>query len=390
MSGIEDEDDFAALFEASERAGRVENGQVIEGRIVAIGADVAFVDVGGKGEATIALEELTSDDGTLEAAVGDRIQATVVSTTGGVTLSRKLQRGAATARQLEDAFRSGLPVEGKVEGPVKGGYAVSIARQRAFCPISQIDIVRDTDPAVHQGRVYAFRIIEYAAGGRKFVVSRRALLEEAQKARAEEVRQSIAVGAVVTGRVVSVRDFGAFIDLGAGVQGLLHVSEMGWSRVSHPSAVAAPGQELTVKVLRIDEGTQQIALGLKQLLADPWSMVPATYGVGQVRQGRVTRVADFGVFVELDPGVVGLVPSSETGVSRDVDLRKAFPPGSDITVVVLEIDDAARRMRRSGKAVAEVQEAAEVREYSAREDAAASDSFGGSLADKLRGALKKR
>ena len=200
---------------------------------------MAFVNVGGKGEAMIEIGELKDDDGVLEVAVGDRIQAMVVSTAGGLTLSRRLARGAATERQLEDAFHTGLPVEGKVERAVKGGYEVRIARQRAFCPFSQIDIDPDTDPSAHEGRVYAFRIIEYKEGGKNLVVSRRALLEEEQRAGAAEIRRSIVAGAVITGRVTSVREFGAFVDLGAGVQGLLHVSEMGWSRV----ADTVPGRQ---------------------------------------------------------------------------------------------------------------------------------------------------
>src|SRR6185503_8957156 len=173
-------DDFAAMFEASIKAKRIEKGQTLEGTIVALGPEVALVDVGGKSEATIDIGELKDDEGDLEVAVGDRIQAVVVSTAGGLTLSRKLARRAATERQLEDAFHTGLPVEGKVERAVKGGYEVRIARQRAFCPISQIDTFRNTDPAEHAGRVYEFRIIEYAEGGRNIVVSRRALLEEEQ------------------------------------------------------------------------------------------------------------------------------------------------------------------------------------------------------------------
>src|SRR5215207_11163270 len=150
-------EDFAALFEASLKTKRIEQGQTIEGTIVAIGPEVAFIDVGGKGEATIEVAELKDADGDIEVAVGDRIQAVVVSTAGGLTLSRKLARGAVTLRQLEDAFRSGLPVEGKVEGIVKGGFEVRIARQRAFCPFSQIDTLR-TDSSVHEGRTYTFRI----------------------------------------------------------------------------------------------------------------------------------------------------------------------------------------------------------------------------------------
>jgi small subunit ribosomal protein S1 len=472
-------EDFAAMFEASLKAKRIERGQTIEGTIVAIGPEVAFVDVGGKGEATIEVEELKDADGDIEVAVGDRIQAMVVSTSGGLTLSRRLARGSATDRQLEDAFRSGLPVEGKVEGAVKGGYEVRVGRSRGFCPFSQIDTVRTADPATHTGRVYQFRILEYKEGGKDLVLSRRALLEEEQRAGAEAARKAIVAGAVIKGRVVSVRDFGAFIDLGAGVQGLLHVSEMGWSRVSDVSQVVQPGEEITVKVLRVDEDKQKISLGLKQLSDDPWSTVQSRYEVGQVHTGRVTRLAEFGAFVELEPGVeglahastfaptgradgwareipvgttapfeilsidlekkrigvalvpegsaragghagaqpeiapgarvkgkverhekfgvfvflapgrTGLMPLSETGIAREADVVKAFPVGSEIEVVVLEIDQARRRIRVSAKAVQDAHDAQELREYTEREEAAPAQGFG-SLADKLRGALKPK
>src|SRR5687768_8138507 len=174
------------MFEASIKTKRFREGQTIEGTIVAIGADVAFVDVGGKGEAQIDVDELKDEDGDIDVNVGYRIQAVVVSVAGGLQLSRKLARGAASVRQLEDAFRAGLPVEGRVESEVKGGYEVRIARQRGFCPFSQIDIHR-SEPATHIGKVYAFRITEFKEGGKNLVVSRRALLEEAQKARAAEV-----------------------------------------------------------------------------------------------------------------------------------------------------------------------------------------------------------
>lgn len=474
----EPEEDFAAMFEASQQAKRVDRGDTVEGSIVAIGAEVAFVNVGGKGEAQIDVAELKNDDGALEIAVGDRIQAVVVSTEGGLTLSRKLARSAATAQQLEDAFHAGLPVEGKIEREVKGGYEVRIGGHRAFCPFSQIDTVRAADPAQHLGSVYTFRILEYQESGRNVVVSRRALLEEDQRANALEVRRSIVPGAVLTGRVTSIREFGAFVDLGAGVQGLLHVSEMGWARVSNVADVVSPGDDITVKVLRVDDDTQRIALGLKQLSADPWSQVHDTYQVGQMRTGRVTRLAEFGAFVELEPGVeglahvstfvptgqpdgwsrtvpvgtvavfeilnidldkkrigvapvegfldpdgrsaatqpdivpgarltgkverhekfgvfvflapgrTGLIPLGETGVAREASVAKAFPVGSDVEVVVLEVDSAGRRIRLSRKAVLDAIEAGEVREYAERSDAASTEGFG-SLADKLRGALKR-
>jgi small subunit ribosomal protein S1 len=310
-------------------------------------------------------------------------------------------------------------------------------------------------------------------------VSRRALLEEEQQKGAAEIRKSIVPGAVMAGRVTSVREFGAFVDLGAGVQGLLHVSEMGWSRVSDTSQVVKAGEQVTVKVLRVDDDRQKISLGLKQLTADPWSRAHEAYEIGQVRTGRVTRIAEFGAFVELEPGIdalahastfaptgrsegwsrlvapgmtgafeilsidlekkrigvalvpegsaraggtappqpeivpgarltgkveryarfgvfvflapgrTGLVPASETGVGKEADIARAFPIGADVEVVVLEVDPSGRRIRLSAKAILDAHEAEEVREYTEREGPGPADGFG-SLADKLRGALKPR
>jgi small subunit ribosomal protein S1 len=385
----EPEEDFAAMFEASLQAKPVAKGQTVEGTIVKIGPEVALVDVGGKSEAVIDVAELKDADGALEVAVGDRIQATVVSTMGGVTLSRKLVRKAATDRQIEDAFRAGLPVEGTVQGVNKGGYEVRVGHSRTFCPLSQIDIVRTADPAVHVGHVYTFRIVEYKEAGRNIVVSRRALLEEEQQARAAEVRRSIVPGAVVRGRVVSVREFGAFVDLGGGVQGLLHVSEMGWSRGTDASETVTPGEEITVKVLRVDEGTQKIALSLKQVSEDPWSNVPATYEVGQVRPGRVTRIAEFGAFVELEPGVEALAHASTFAPTGRRDAwTQLVPVGTTAAFEILSIDPAQKRM-----GVALVPEgsarAAELREYAERANTAHEEGLG-SLADKLRGVLRER
>jgi small subunit ribosomal protein S1 len=475
----EQEEDFAAMFEASVKARQFDRGQTIEGTIVGFGPKVAFVNVGGKAEAEIDLAELKDADGDVEVSIGDRIQAMVVSTSGGIVLSRKGVRNAATQRELEDAFQAGLAVEGKVENVVKGGYEVRIARERAFCPLSQIDIVRTADPAVHVGKVYAFRIVEYKEGGKNVVVSRRKHLEQEQRAMAADLRKSIVPGAVLTGRVASVLEFGAFVDLGGGIQGLLHVSEMSWSRTTTAGSVVAPGDQITVKVLRVDEATQKISLGLKQLLDDPWTTVPAAYEVGQVRTGRVARIAEFGAFVELEPGIeglahastfaptgraggwaksvavgmtgafeilsidlaqkrigvalveegssraagatspqdafapgsivtgkverhekfgvfvflapgrTGLMPFAETGVDRDGDMLKAFPIGSEVEVVVLEVDPSGRRIRLSKKAVAQQREQAELRDYAARPDAAPTTSLG-SMADNLRNALKGR
>ena len=469
------EEDFAAMFEASTLAKRLDPGELVEGRIVSIGPEVALVDVGRKGEAVMDIGELKNDAGEFEVALGDRIKAMVVSTQRGLALSRRLAGATASDEQFETAFQSGLPVEGKVERAVKGGYEVRIGRRRAFCPISQIDL-RGADASAHEGHVYQFRIIEYKEGGANVVVSRRALLEEEQRVNAAKLRDKIVPGAVLTGRVASVREFGAFVDLGAGVQGLLHVSEMAWSRVSNPAEMVKAGEEITVKVLRVDGEKQKISLGLKQLSADPWTRVPEAYKVGQRLPGRVTRVAEFGAFVELEPGVealahastfaptgrsggwssqvaagttgtfeiltidleqkrigvalieegwaraeaatgarpgivpgarltgkverheifgvfvflapgrTGVIPLSETGVAKEGDVRRAFPVGADVEVIVLEIDPAGRRIRLSAKAVMEAREAEEVREWTER-NAPPPEGFG-TLADKLRSAFK--
>src|SRR5688572_1526653 len=467
------------MFAASVAARRFERGQTIDGTIVALGPEVALVSVGGKSEAQIDIAELKDEDGDIDVSIGDRIQAVVVSTSGGIFLSRKGVRNAATQRELENAFGAGLAVSGKVEGVNKGGYEVRIARERAFCPLSQIDSVRTSDPAVHVGKTYMFRIIEYKDNGKSIVVSRRKQLEEEQRASADAVRTSIVPGAVLSGRVVSVTDYGAFVDVGGGIQGLLHVSDMSWSRAATPRAVVAAGDQVTVKVLRVDEGTGKISLGLKQLQDDPWGTVATTYQVGQVHTGRVTRVVEFGAFVELAPGIeglahattfpptgrpgswaqsvpvgttaafeilsvdfsqkrigvalvedgssraagatasqdtpapgtivtgkverherfgvfvflspgrTGLMPFSETGLERDADLAKAFPIGSEVEVAILEADASGRRIRLSRKAVAQQREQAELREYAERPDAAPATPLG-SMADKLRDALKRQ
>ena len=341
----EQEEDFATMFEASVKARRFEQGQTIEGTIVAFGPEVAFVSVGGKSEAQIDLAELKDDDGDIEVSIGDRIQAVVVSTSGGVMLSRKGVRNAATLRELENAFQAGLAVDGKVESAIKGGYEVRIARARAFCPLSQIDIVRSADPALHVGKTYTFRIIEYKDGGKSIVVSRRRQLEDEQQASAAAVRKSIVPGAVLPGRVASVLDFGAFVDLGGGIQGLLHVSEMSWSRAITPGAVVAPGDQVTVKVLRVDDGTGKISLGLKQLQDDPWSTVGTTYEVGQVRSGRVTRVAEFGAFVELEPGIEGLAHASTfPPTGRPRGWAESVPVDTTAAFEILSVDLAQKRI----------------------------------------------
>lgn len=385
----EDEEDFASMLEASLQPKSLREGEQVEGQIVALGTDVAFVDVGGKGEATIDLEELADPDAGVEVQVGDPIKAIVVSTSGGIKLSYKLARSAATREALNEAFQTGLPVEGRVEKAIKGGFDIRFSGQRAFCPISQIDKSYTEDPSIHEGKTYTFRVTEFKQEGKNIVVSRRAILEEEDRARAEEVKKLIVPDAVLTGRVTSVRDYGAFVDLGGGIQGLLHVSEMGWSRVSDPSSVVQPGDEITVKVLRVEEDKGRIALGLKQLQADPWTSAATKYRVGQVLSGRVARVAEFGAFIELEPGVEALAHVSTFPPSGRSDAWKEIvPTGAEVAVEIVNMDLERKRI---GVAIVEEGTAKASQARGDAEPAKEPQSEGfGSLASSLREAMERR
>ena len=333
------------MFEASVKARQFDRGQTIEGTIVGFGPKVAFVSIGGKGEAEIDVAELKDDDGDVEVSVGDRIQAMVVSTSGGIVLSRKGVRNAATQRELEDAFRAGLAVEGKVEKVVR-------AATRCASPASarSVHSRRSTSSAPPTPRCTSGRPMRSGSSSTRTAArtwsSRGASSSKRNSARAPRPCASRSCPArCCTGRVASVLDFGAFVDLGGGIQGLLHVSEMSWSRVTTPGAVVAPGDQITVKVLRVDEGTEKISLGLKQLLDDPWSTVATTYEVGQVRSGRVTRVAEFGAFVELEPGIEGLAHASTFPPTGRAEAgRNPCPSGATAAFEILSIDLAQKRI----------------------------------------------
>lgn len=363
-----------------------EPGQTVEGVIVAIGRDSAFVDIGGKGEASMGLDELRDDNGQVSAKVGDHVKALIVS--AGVTLeiSRKLARGAAGREQLAAAFEAGLPVDGRVEKINKGGYEVRISGQRGFCPMSQMGTDRAAAPEEHVGRTYTFRILQIKDGGKDVVLSRRALLEEEAREKAREVMSKVIPGAVLPGRVASTTDYGAFVDLGGGVQGLLHISEMGWTRVSSPSEIVQLGQEMSVQVLKVDDENRKISLSLKHLQEDPWLRVTGAYRPGQTLPGCVTRLAEFGAFVELEPGVEALAHVSTFPATRG-DWKESVPPGTTAHFRIESIDMEKRRI-----AVAPCGTPAEGESHPASpmaQDSGVSEGFG-SLADKLRAAIEPK
>ena len=336
-------EDFAALFAHEQARPALELGQIVKGRVIHVGAESVFVDVGGKGEAWIDPAELTDDQGRLRVGVGDEIEATVVSTGDEVRLSHKLRLGAQARQALAAAAETGIPVEGKVAGVIKGGYEVTVGGLRAFCPFSQMDLRRAETGEEYVGRVFEFRVTAYGERGRNIVLSRRQILEEQAAKSAEETRRKVVPGAILSGIVASLTDFGAFIDLG-GLQALVPISEVSHSRVGRISDRLRVGEAVTVQVLRVDEQTRRITLSLKALAGDPWAEVPSRLRERQVVRGRIARATAFGVFVELLPGVDGLLHQSEIPRHRGGALREGATSGGEVSVLIVSIDGDKRRI----------------------------------------------
>jgi small subunit ribosomal protein S1 len=401
-----DDEDFASLLAASERTQRRERrptaGDVVRGRVIAVGSSTAFVAVGGKAEAAIDLGEFRDPEtGVVQLREGDEIEATVVddgSRSGSIILKRVAGRGGHVPGELEQAFAHGIAIEGLVTGENKGGYDVQIGSVRAFCPGSQIDR-RRVAGVQYVGQRLHFRITKLDAGGRNVVVSRRQLLDEEAAARAATVWTELHVGAIVTGTVTSLRDFGAFVDLG-GVEGLVHVSELGHARAAHPSDVLAVGQRVEAKVVKLEPdpggGRGRVGLSLRALAPDPWTTVAERFPVGASVAGIVRRLEQFGAFVELAPGIDGLVHVSRLALDRRVSHpRQLVAVGDRVEVTVMEIDPAKRRIglsmverARQTKEAADADEQRHTEEVMAQSSAASSL---GTLAELLsRSAKPKR
>jgi small subunit ribosomal protein S1 len=347
-----DDEDFAAMLAASEagapRTKRPKIGDQIKGKVISIGKDTVFVDAGGKAEGTLEKSQVTDKEGKVSLKVGDTVEARVVADAGGVLQLRvKVGRGPAASAELEQAAELGIPVEGTVTEVIKGGVSVDVSGVRGFCPASQMDARFVEDLAVYVGRKLTFRITRYEP--RNLVLSRRALVEEENAKLATETRKRLQVGATLRGKVVGFKSFGAFIDLG-GIEGMLHVSELGYSRVDKPEDVLSMGQEVDVAVLKIEPGDkgERISLSLKALANDPWRDAIAGLHEGQRVKGKITRMQPFGVFVEIAPGVEGLVHISELGAGRRINHPKeVVKEGEEIEAVILGIDAEKRRIALS-------------------------------------------
>jgi small subunit ribosomal protein S1 len=335
---------FAEAFEASLNFKTPEQGENLRGQIVSISGEDAFVSYGGPSEAVMAAAELEGLD------VGDTVEGTVVKTAPEIRISRKLMKGKASLDQLRQMYENHLPVQGKVTGRNKGGFDISVAGLRAFCPLSQIALGKIENPDSFLNQTYDFRVTELSDDGRRIVVSRAALMKEEAAARAQETRARVVPGAELTGRVKTITPFGAFVDLG-GIDGLLHVSEMSRRRVTDPKEMVTVGQEVRVKVIKVDNDGKRISLSMKDQEPDPWSDVADRYPVGAQFNGKIVRSTDFGYFVEVEPGLDGLVHLSQLPLGV-----KAGDPsvsiGSSVTGWVREVDPGKKRLSLSLREVA--------------------------------------
>ncbi|MGJ3230714.1 MAG: 30S ribosomal protein S1 [Oceanicaulis sp.] len=340
------QDDFAQMLEASLSGRDMMEGSVLKGRVTAVENDVVVIDVGLKTEGRVALREFTGP-GSTAPKVGDDVEVyleRIENAMGEAVLSRDKARREEAWDRLEKQFEGKEPVTGAIVGRVKGGFTVDLGGASAFLPGSQVDIrpVRDVTPLMNKEQPFAILKMDRPRGN--IVVSRRAVLEESRAEQRAELVGQLAEGEVREGVVKNITDYGAFVDLG-GIDGLLHVTDMSWSRVGHPSEVVEVGQTVNVQIIKINKETQRISLGMKQLQSDPWEGVSVKYPVGAVFQGRVTNIAEYGAFVELEPGVEGLVHVSEMSwTKKNIHPGKIVSTSQEVDVMVLDVDPDKRRV----------------------------------------------
>lgn len=340
-------DDFSALLDESLGGRDFMEGQVVHGLVVAIEKDFAIIDVGLKTEGRVSLKEFGMDEGRPALKVGDNVEVfleRVENAMGEAVISREKARREEAWTRLEGVYEKNEPVMGSIVGRVKGGFTVDLGGASAFLPGSQVDIrpVRDVGPLM--GREQPFAILKMDRPRGNIVVSRRAILEEARAEQRTELVSQLQEGEVREGVVKNITDYGAFVDLG-GIDGLLHVTDMSWKRVNHPSQVLAVGDTVKVQIVKINPDTQRISLGMKQLQSDPWDGVEAKYPVGAKFTGRITNITDYGAFVELEAGVEGLVHVSEMSwTKKNVHPGKIVSTSQEVDVVVLDVDPSKRRV----------------------------------------------
>lgn len=338
---------FADLLEESlTDSKQLEPGQKIQTEIVRISGSWIFIDLGGKSEGSLSAEELRDKEGNLSVKEGDSIEVYFLGVERNEKIFTTKIGGAASKAHLEEAYRSGVPVEGTIKKEVKGGYEVNIAGNvRAFCPYSQLDIKRAEEPEHYLDQSFSFQIIEYKENGRNIIVSRRAILEEERQELKEKMRETLEVGQVVKGTITSLRDFGAFVDIG-GLEGLIPISEISYGRISDIHSALEEGQQVEVSIMKLDWDNDRFSFSLKETLPDPWDT--SELKEGTVLTGTVARLMNFGAFVTLSPGIDGLVHISNLGAGRRINHpREVVKEGDILEVRITSIDLDNKRISLS-------------------------------------------
>ena len=346
-AGSSSREDFAKMIDKSFSDGHLQEGSVVKGTVVGIEKDLAVIDVGLKTEGRVALREFSGPGRNADIKIGDTVEVyleRVENALGEAVLSRDKARREESWGKLEKAFQNNEKVQGVIFNQVKGGFTVDLDGAVAFLPRSQVDIrpIRDVSPLMNNQQ--PFQILKMDRRRGNIVVSRRTVLEETRAEQRQELVQNLDEGQVIDGVVKNITDYGAFVDLG-GIDGLLHVTDIAWRRVNHPSEVLNIGQQVKVKIIKINHETHRISLGMKQLLDDPWQGIEAKYPVGAKFTGRVTNITDYGAFVELEPGIEGLIHVSEMSwTKKNVHPGKIVSTSQEVEVQVLEVDPVKRRI----------------------------------------------
>jgi small subunit ribosomal protein S1 len=338
---------FAQLFEESLEQKEMRPGAILTGTVVEVRPDVVVVNAGLKSEGVIPIQQFYTDSGELEINVGDEVEVALDAVEDGfgeTRLSREKAKRARAWKKLEEAYEADEVVTGMIDGKVKGGFTVAINDIRAFLPGSLVDVRPVRDATYLEGKDLEFKVIKLDRQRNNVVVSRRAVVEKEYSAEREELLKNLQEGNIVTGVVKNLTDYGAFVDLG-GIDGLLHITDMAWKRIKHPSEVVNVGDEIEVKVLKFDRERNRVSLGLKQLGEDPWVDIARRYPVNSRLFGKITNIADYGCFVEIEDGVEGLVHVSEMDwTNKNVNPSKVVHIGQEVEVMVLDIDEERRRI----------------------------------------------
>ena len=339
---------FAELFEASQaNLAKLKPGSIVTGTVIQVRTDVVVINAGLKSEGIVPIEQFRNDDGEIDVAEGDIVKVALDSLENGfgeTVLSREKAKRAMVWDELEEALEKNETIVGRISGKVKGGFTVDIKDVRAFLPGSLVDVRPVRDPVYLEGKELEFKLIKLDRKRNNVVVSRRAVVESEHSEEREQLLEKLVEGAVLKGVVKNLTDYGAFVDLG-GIDGLLHITDMAWKRVRHPSEVVEVGQELDVRVLKYDKERNRVSLGLKQMGEDPWDNIARRYPSNTRVFGKVSNVTDYGAFVEIEPGVEGLVHVSEMDwTNKNVNPSKVVQVGDEMEVMVLDVDEERRRI----------------------------------------------